>query len=115
MSRMRMVYNFAKSVNLDNNRYTFYNQTDKLRRLNTDIVSYIKNELEHSDGDIVDSIKKEIIDHQQQSNIKIDHLEDDIDKMSRDYTDHVNDMRKQNITVYYDYEEPSSYSYSRIW
>ncbi|TXC92670.1 hypothetical protein FS935_00200 [Metabacillus litoralis] len=92
---------FADSKELSYKATPLKNALEEIRDLGIDFTTFMKKEMENENGELVEAINQEIIDQHRNHNLILDYCEDTITSMTNTYTDYVNDMRKQDVTLYY--------------
>lgn len=103
MGSFTISHHFADSKELSYKATILKNTISEIRGLSTDFTTFMKNEMETQNGDLVDAINKEMMDQHKNHTVILEYLEDTITSMTNNYTDIVNDMRTQDVTLYYTY------------
>ncbi|APH05007.1 hypothetical protein [Bacillus weihaiensis] len=101
MGSYTLKHNFADSKELSYKATELKKSLDEIRDLGTDFATFMKKEMENENGELVNAINQEIIDQHRNHNLILDHCEDTITSLTNNYTNYVNDMRKQDVTLYY--------------
>jgi hypothetical protein len=102
MGQLNMLYNFGLEQDFMYKADTFIQQLDRMSELDLELVYFIRDEMMYGSGQIIDKTN-EAIKQYQEKNLSNNYMfRDDMKTAASLYTDMINEMRGQNITLYYD-------------
>ncbi|WP_017435735.1 hypothetical protein [Saccharococcus caldoxylosilyticus] len=102
MGQLNMLYNFGLEQDFMYKADTFIQQLNRMSELDEELVHLIHHEMKYGSGQIIDKTN-EAIKQYQENNLSINYtFRDDMRYVASLYTDMINEMRGQNITLYYD-------------
>jgi hypothetical protein len=102
MGQLNMLHNFGVEQDFMYKADTFIQQLERMSELDLELVYFIRDEMIYGRGQIIDKTN-EAIEQYQEKNLSNNYLYRDHMKTTASlYTDMINEMRGQNITLYYD-------------
>ncbi|MDQ0231220.1 hypothetical protein [Metabacillus malikii] len=102
MESYKMDIDLHPHVNLHYKTNSFATSIARLRELSQEFSSFMENEMKHSNGKLVDKINEEIKRKLDAQHRFIDECDIDFSNMASQYMDHINDIRTQSVTIYYE-------------
>jgi hypothetical protein len=102
MGQLNMLYNFGPEQDFTYKADTFIQQLERMSDLDLELLYFVRDQLKDSYGQIIDKTN-EAIKQYQENNLSINYtFRDDMRYVASLYTDMINEMRAQDITLYYD-------------
>lgn len=102
MDQRKMTYYFQSNQDLTYKANDFINKVEAMNELGAELVHFIQNETNGNSGKIIEQINKTIEKHQQFSEQLTISYKETMRNAAIHYSDHINDMNTQNITLYYE-------------
>jgi hypothetical protein len=102
MGQLNMLYHFGPEQDFTYKADTFIQQLERMSDLDLELLYFVRDQLKDSYGQIIDKTN-EAIKQYQENNLSINYtFRDDMRYVASLYTDMINEMRAQDITLYYD-------------
>ncbi|GEM_PF-2214583 len=99
--QMTISYGFDTYKDLTYKANVFVQKIDKLENLGEELVAFIKDEVSKGEGEITEAIMETAIQHEEQNKIYHDSHKIVMRNMAKYYTDFINDINRQKISIYY--------------
>jgi hypothetical protein len=102
MGQLNMLYNFDVEQDFMYKANTFIQQLNRMSELDAELVHLIHHEMKYGRGQIIDKTNEAIEQYQKTNQSYNDMYKNSMNTAALRYTNMINDMRGQNITLYYD-------------
>ncbi|MEH7355309.1 hypothetical protein V7150_17265 [Neobacillus drentensis] len=108
MGQINRTYRFRPYEDLKNKSALFKHQFEEMGRLGYEMVMSIEKELASSLGRIVDESLKALLQNHKENESIINRYISQMDLVADRYSQNINDMKEQSITIYYEEVEISA-------
>jgi hypothetical protein len=105
MGQIYKMYEFETDLDLRYKAVEFKNLLDQMAILGVGMTMLIKDELKDSSGKLIEEINHTILENQKKNEAMISEQLSAMDTMALQYSNYINDMNKQYITISYEEKE----------
>ena len=102
MGQLNIFYHFDVEKDFMYKANTFIQQLNRMSELDAELVHLIHHEMKYDKGQIIDKTNEAIEQYQKRNLLSNDLYKNSMNTVAWRYTNMINDMRGQNITLYYD-------------
>jgi Tol biopolymer transport system component len=102
MGQLNIFYHFDVEQDFMYKANTFIQQLNRMSELDAELVHFIHQELNDSSGQIIEKTNEAMEQYQKRNLLSNDLYKNSMNTAARHYTNMINDMRGQHITLYYD-------------
>jgi len=99
--QMTISYGFDTYKDLTHKSQVFVQKIEQLENLGDELVAFIKEETSKGDGEIMDAIMETVVKHEEHNKLYHGAYKTVMRNMANYYSDLINDMYRQDITLYY--------------
>uniref|UniRef100_A0A7U3YD06 Uncharacterized protein n=1 Tax=Geobacillus sp. (strain Y4.1MC1) TaxID=581103 RepID=A0A7U3YD06_GEOS0 len=102
MGQLNMFYHFDVEQDFMYKANTFIQQLNRMSELDAELVHLIHQEMKYGRGQIIDKTNEAVEQYQKRNLLSNDLYKNSMNTAAQRYTNMINDMRGQHITLYYD-------------
>ncbi|WP_026679022.1 hypothetical protein [Fictibacillus gelatini] len=102
MEQRNIVHKFEDELDLRYKANRFIKQLNVMEALSMELAKFIQKETDNSEGSIIEAINQEVEYRSMYIKGYSDFYEKGMKEKAQTYTNHINDMNQQELTLYYD-------------